>query len=401
MTTPLRALLLTPVIPDPKGSGLQQRAFRLLLRLAADANPHLVLAGGWSKPPVLSATIYALISGYSCMAVRQASPLLRRIALILPWVVFAEPSLATGWLSPAGGVTGDPLPAGISQLVVFRLRTHGMLRALPQKLIASAVRHLDMDDLESATLRSIAELAWQQRQFKLALSLFGQSKQYEALEVKYVGSYGLVSVANPADKARLAARFPGVPLSHLPNVVDAGSDASHLQPLESEPVFLFIGTLEYFPNEDAARWIAGEICEALRRDLGRPFRLWIAGRKAPRALMDCLIAVPEVNFLGEVYDLSPLYRRCHAVLAPVRAGGGTKLKVLEAMAHGCPVIATPHAVDGLPGIAGQHFLIANNARQFAAQCRILVEYPATWEAIAGSGLQMVTTAGMSAPPSIK
>ena len=401
MTSPASILLLTPVVPDPKGNGLEQRAFRLLRGLAADADLHLVLAGDWTEPPVLPAPVRASIRGCSWMAVRQARPLLRRAALVLPWTVTAKPSLASGWLSPMGRLQGDPLPEAISRVVVFRLRTHGMLEALPETLLACATRHLDLDDLESATLRSIAGLAWRQGRVALALKFLSQSEQYKILEAKYLPSYSFASLANSADIARLTARIPCVQLCHFPNAVDTRPNAFHERPSEPQPAFLFVGTLGYFPNEDAARWIAGDICAALRQAMGRPFRLWIAGRNAPRALIDALLPVQEVNYLGEVDDLSPLYRRCHAVLAPVRGGGGTKLKVLEAMAHGCPVIATPHAVDGLPGLAGQHFLLASNASEFAEKCRILVEDAATWEALARSGLQLVMAQGMSAPPSIE
>jgi len=296
----------------------------------------------------------------------------------MPWLVLFNHALATDWLLPIGPLIGDPLPASIARLAVFRLRTHGVVSIIPSEPLQSAIRHLDLDDLESAALRSIAALAWTQRRFTFACSLQSISIQYRLLERRIPALYDSVSVANSRDLAQLVGRIGKAKLFDLRNTIPLPAYEPRTMPNPAQPIFLFVGTLDYFPNEDAVEWIAGPICAAMRKHLGRPFRIWIAGRGASHQLMDKLARVPEVEFLGEVADLAPRYRQCHAALAAVRGGGGTKIKVLEAMAYGCPTIATPHAVDGLPGIAGEHYLLAHTSEKFARACRALIDQPALW-----------------------
>lgn len=392
MSTASVTVFVSPVVPNPTGSGLAQRAYRLLTWLSDQAPTHLLLAQPHATP-ALPAEVTARISGFTVQRTQAPAKVLRLAAVAMPWLVVLNHALATDWLIPTGPMIGDPLPASIARLIVFRLRTHGIASKIPP----GPIRHLDLDDLESATLRSIATLAWAQRRFTFACSLRSMSLQYRLLERRIPALYNSVSVANPRDLAQLLGRTSNAKLFHLRNTVPLPAYEPRTMPDPAQPIFLFVGTLDYFPNEDAAEWIAGPICDALRKHLGRPFRIWIAGRGASQQLIDKLARVPEVDFLGEVADLASLYRLCHAVLAAVRGGGGTKIKVLEAIAYGCPTIATPHAVDGLPGFAGEHYLRAHTSEDFVRAARTLIEQPTLWCDLSRAARQLAESLESSNP----
>lgn len=182
-------------------------------------------------------------------------------------------------------------------------------------------------------------------------------------------------------EAGWAARFDGVitvsqqeaewirrrtskpPIRVIPNGVECGT----LQPLpepESPDDLLFIGTLGYPPNADAVRWLVREIFPRVRRQAPRA-RLVVVGR-APGEDLRAMAAEGAFELHADVPDILPYYRRCAASLVPLRAGGGTRLKILEAMALARPVVSTSIGCEGIEAVAGEHLWVADRSDEFAA-----------------------------------
>jgi len=126
---------------------------------------------------------------------------------------------------------------------------------------------------------------------------------------------------------------------------------------------LFFGSYNWFPNEDAVTYFCDEILPKLRsRHPDAEFA--VAGRDAPetvRALADR----PGVTFLGEVDDLAAHVRAAAIVVAPLRIGGGVRLKVLESMAWGAPVVTTPAGFEGVEATPGEDLLVEDGADALA------------------------------------
>ena len=101
--------------------------------------------------------------------------------------------------------------------------------------------------------------------------------------------------------------------------------------------------------------------------------LYLVGGDAPRGLRN-LSRQRGVFLTGRVDDVAPYYSRCQVAAAPLRAGGGTRLKILEAMAYGRPVVSTTIGAEGLPVKNGEHLLVADTAEDLLARapdcCRI-------------------------------
>jgi glycosyltransferase involved in cell wall biosynthesis len=276
----------------------------------------------------------------------------------------------------------------------FRLRTHPLRTAIfPFGLPCPTL--MDLDDLESKTLWSIGGFAMRRLRLRLAHKHLAMALQYALLERTLLHHYDRVSYASPAD-AKVLAGVSGSPtLLWRPNRVQLTRPRARPAP-EAPFTLLFLGTLGYFPNEDAVLWLAEELVPALRRQGQLFFRLLIAGRGASPRLIGRLARVPEIEFLGPVEQVAPLYAQSHIAVAAVRCGGGTKVKVLEAVAHHCPVVATPHSTLGLPFVAGEDLLEATHSEAFAGLCVHLARNPAEANAMAESAYRRLTASSSNA-----
>ncbi len=124
----------------------------------------------------------------------------------------------------------------------------------------------------------------------------------------------------------------------------------------------FTGAMDYWPNIEAAQWFATDVMTALRHRFSA-FDFWIVGSHPASSLRR--LARGDIHVTGRVPDIRPYIAHADAVVAPLQIARGIQNKVLEAMAMGKPVVATPAALEGLDLKAGDEVLAASNAQQFA------------------------------------
>jgi glycosyltransferase involved in cell wall biosynthesis len=128
-------------------------------------------------------------------------------------------------------------------------------------------------------------------------------------------------------------------------------------------VVTFTGLLGYWPNADACSWFVGDIWpRVLARVSGTVFRM--VGRVPPAAVV-ALGRQPSVELHADVEDVMPWFGASRVMVAPLRAGSGTRLKILEAFAAGRPVVSTAIGCEGLDVVDGEHLLIADDPDLFA------------------------------------
>ena len=182
-----------------------------------------------------------------------------------------------------------------------------------------------------------------------------------------------------APKARIEVVPNGVEMKYFANA-GAGSEAGR--------DLVFIGSMAYYPNAEAAVFFSHNIWPAIRERMPQ-LRLMIVGAN-PGPDVVALGALPGVTVTGTVPDVRPYYGQALASIVPLRTGSGTRLKILEAMAAGVPVISTPLGAEGLNVTPGTDILIAG-ADDPQAWIRQLEGLPAQRQSLVAAGLNLVRT----------
>ncbi len=183
-------------------------------------------------------------------------------------------------------------------------------------------------------------------------------------EARYAARFDHCLAVSPVELDWLHREDPRIRLGLVPNGVDV-EEHRPLPAPDHGTELLFVGNLAYRPNVDAVVHFCHDILPEVQRQMPQ-VELMIVGRTPPPMVVD-LQRRPGVTVYGTIPDVLPFYRRCLATVVPLRAGGGTRLKILESMALGRPVITTPMGCEGLQVESGRHLLVAGNAGEFAAQ----------------------------------
>jgi glycosyltransferase involved in cell wall biosynthesis len=153
----------------------------------------------------------------------------------------------------------------------------------------------------------------------------------------------------------------------LPNVVSVPSKARNHKPNQVLKI-LFVGTMGYYPNVDAVLFFTRQIAPILKKKSPIQWNLRIVGMPPQKNWLRRLKHFPEINCSGFVKDLHPEYEAADIVISPIRGGGGTRIKILEAFAHDVPVVSTSKGAEGLEVENGVHLLIEDDPELFANAC---------------------------------
>jgi sugar transferase (PEP-CTERM/EpsH1 system associated) len=159
-----------------------------------------------------------------------------------------------------------------------------------------------------------------------------------------------------------------------PHVIPNGVDTEfyrreNVTPLELPPHSLvFTGTMDFRPNVDAMLWFAHDVLPLVKRDVP-DVHLYIVGQR-PHARLEVLRADPAVTITGAVEDTRPYTSAAQVYVVPLRMGGGTRLKLLEALALQTPIVSTTLGAEGFAVTSGQELLLVDDAAAFA---RAIVE----------------------------
>ncbi|WP_421855929.1 glycosyltransferase [Oricola sp.] len=181
-------------------------------------------------------------------------------------------------------------------------------------------------------------------------------------------------VCSQRDRALLAdIHQQAAPVHVVPNPVPDWCTTGRMEPstmASDRPRLLFVGHLSYPPNKAAVRRLVREILPDLTRRFAHA-ELTVAGRAPGKRLRTLVERCPQARLAADPPDLAPLYGAADIAVMPLSEGGGSRIKVLEAMAVGCPVIASAKAVEGLDVQAGRHYLHAETSAQFVAAIETL------------------------------
>jgi sugar transferase (PEP-CTERM/EpsH1 system associated) len=235
----------------------------------------------------------------------------------------------------------------------------------------------------------------------------------EAFERRLVDAAATSVFCTPLEQRIFDERMPGHPSVVLRNGVDL--ERFRPAPERAEPGHLvFVGVMDYLPNVDGCVWFVESILP-LVRERHPDARFTIVGSK-PTPDVQALARHPGVTVTGFVDEPRDHLERAAVSVAPLRIARGIQNKVLEAMAMGLPTVGTTSATQGVEGTSGEHFLVADDERAFAAAVGELLDDPAgarrlgdrarafveeryDWEALLVTLDELVEVHGRGAPAS--
>ncbi len=178
-----------------------------------------------------------------------------------------------------------------------------------------------------------------------------------------------VNVATSIRDAERIQDTTGMVVPVIPNGVDLDFYASTGSAIRTPGRVVFVGAMRHQPNADAARWYTQQV-HPLVLDAIPDATFEIVGADPPADILR--LASDSIDVTGRVESVAPHLARASVAVVPLHAGGGTRLKILEAFAAGAPVVSTTLGAEGLDVVPGTHLLIADTARDFAhAVIRVL------------------------------
>jgi glycosyltransferase involved in cell wall biosynthesis len=174
--------------------------------------------------------------------------------------------------------------------------------------------------------------------------------------------------------------------------VPTGVDTDYFQPADHGPqdphALVFTGSMDWMPNGDAMQFFADDVLPGIAAELP-DVTLSIVGRKPSPAVRALAARHPRLSVTGTVPDVRPYLARARVFVVPLRIGGGTRLKIYEAMAMGKAIVSTSIGAEGLPVRHGEHLLIADTPAAFAAAVLRLLRDPEEAAALGVRAAQLV------------
>jgi len=211
------------------------------------------------------------------------------------------------------------------------------------------------------------------------------TKMMRRWEPSYAEKFNCCITVSEADRQILRAANPHLKIGVIPNGVDT-KKYQILAPNPNSHSMIFIGTMSYTPCVDAVIYFCRQILPIIQEKINQ-IQVWIVGANP---LPEVLALANDHTFItGYVDDVVPYYRQAAISIVPIRAGGGTRLKILEAMALGRPVVSTSMGCEGLEVLDGEHLLIADDPQQFAGKIAQLLTDNKLYFHIAENGRKLV------------
>lgn len=236
-------------------------------------------------------------------------------------------------------------------------------------------------NIEYLTLKSIAKCT---NPFTKKIVYFIMAKQMEHYEKtlykkSFIDLYSFVSIT---DKEFFERKY------HITstNLIPVGANVSKEIRISNKKQLVFIGKMSYPPNNSAVLWFIENVWSEVIERVPNA-RFYVVGKEPSDELVELANRYDSVTVTGLVDDVEPYYKEVSAVVVPVENGGGVKVKLLEALGHGCLVIATANGVKGTDFVPNEHLLIANSAEKYVEYCVEALNNPEEFISIRSSVLK--------------
>jgi glycosyltransferase involved in cell wall biosynthesis len=371
-------IFVSPRVPWPLNSGAKIRTRALLDALTVAYETHYV---GFLQPDLTEAEARRQLDACAGVALfpEPATTPAGKALLGLRSLFDARPATMMKYDAPAVAAEVARMlafhPGAIVHADHLHMAVHLSAAKAPRPggSAEAALRVIDEHNVETQIVERAAQTF---RLSGLAGTLAGpptrswlqsQARKMRRHEAAWVGRADLTLAVSPGDAEQLRAMAPGADVEVVPNGVDVDYFAPPPEGRRPTPGRLvFTGSMNWLPNQDAMLYFCREILPVLRAQHG-PGDRWsldIVGQSPPPSVQ--ALAGPRVRVTGIVDDVRPYAHEAEMFIVPLRIGGGSRLKILEAFALGVPVVSTTVGCEGLDATDGEQLLIADGAEAFAA-----------------------------------
>lgn len=361
----MKIVYVTQIVPFPPHGGVLQRGFNLLRELGRRHSVHLIAFHHPDELPYGDALNKSLEElGRFCAQVEYL-PLWPKRSVLHKLAAFA---MATAYPKP------------FSVLAHRSRRLSDRLSQLTSGGDRPDVVHLDtialspyLDDCGSVPVvlahhnieSQLMERRAQVESSALARWYVGQqARRLRAFEASESRRFPVNVMVSDADASLLRTICHDVRTAVIPN----GVDTEYFVPRREEegPAVIYTGGMNMFANRDAVDWFLDSIWPRVRQDIPNA-RFLAVGQRPTARLLEAAASDSQIEAPGFVPDVRPWVARAAVYIVPLRVGGGTRLKMVDAMAQGKAIVATTVGAEGIHGEDGRHFVLADDPARFAAE----------------------------------
>lgn len=367
----MRVLMLTQVLPYPLDSGPKFKTYHVLKYLAARHEVTLVSFVREDDDPRALAHLQSLCQAVYTAPMRRsrlqdAGFMLASLATNHPFLMLRDerPTMRAVLRQVAGPQDGYRQPHGFDVVYADQLNMATYALGVP-----AGRRVLDEHNVLWALCQRICATLPQgpkrwalEREWRLL-------RRYER---EMTRRFDLILTVSEEDKAALAEIADGpARIEVLPIAIDPGDGPLPRDP--AGPHILHLGTMFWPPNVDGVLWFAREVYPRLRARLPQ-VRFSVVGADPPPEVRALSAEDASIAVTGYVADTQPIIQKSSVLVVPLRAGGGMRVKILNALAQGLPVVTTTIGCEGIAVVPGHDLLVADTPEEFAeAVWRVLTD----------------------------
>lgn len=368
----MRILFVTQIVPYPPHGGVLQRGFNLLRELGRDHEVDLLAFHHPDElPPGEAVERSRAELGRFCASIEyfdlwpKRTRLHRHVAFGLgaiyprPFSVLAHASrrLAARMAEISSSGRTDIAHLDTIALAPYRERCGTVPVVLAHHNVESQLMARRAEYETSAPAR---------------FYIRSQAKRLERYERAQAPRFPLNIAVSEADAANLRRLAPTARVAVVPNGVD--TEYFTARPATGEPCLVYTGGMNMFANRDAVEWFLEAIWPEVKRAVPGA-RFFAIGQQPSERVLALARTDGAIEAPGFVDDVRPWVARSAVYVVPLRVGGGTRLKMLDAMAQGKAIVTTPLGAEGIEGVDGEHFILADGARAFTAAVIALLRDP--------------------------
>ena len=366
----MKVLWVSQNVPFPPKSGVLLRNYNLVRLASQFAAVDLVAIVKKNAMPASYAEIAVPELLKFCSTVQPVRLPAEESRLAFWWVLlkslFTKNPFTVNWASAPvlEDVLGQALSGTTYDLVYF----DSISLAEYRHLLTSSAGVLNHHNIESQLFDRRIEY---ERNPLKRLYLRLEARKLRRYEAAVVGEFDSNLVVSSLDAVRLGEFCAGATTALVPN----GVDIDYFRPSDeasAEPGHLImVSGMNWFPNLDAVLYMIESIWPMLTAAMP-DVRLTIVGARPPRRVTELAARDPRITATGFVDDIRPYMDRAQVYLCPMRDGGGTRLKVLDALSMGKPIVATTMALEGIDVVPEHDVLVGDTPEEFVTQIQRLL-----------------------------